>query len=232
MLLKKVSWIQILALLGAVGVPFFSILFFSYSSKEKFQWFFLFFIIAHSLERVWETFYTSKERRPFELHGDWTLIATTAAYIILCLLSSAESLLFWKRYSLAIGFLGIFLYVISFRLRWWGMKSLGKQWAVHAIGAQKVSKVRVVKVGPYKYIRHPIYLAIFLEVLSIPLIANSLIGFLFAAFFYIPLQYKRLLEEEKNNVRKMGEPYLAYMNETSAIFPTKRLFCKKVAHNK
>lgn len=101
------------------------------------------------------------------------------------------------------------------------MKTLGSQWAVHAVGAQKVSKVSIIKEGPYRYIRHPIYLAIFMEVLSIPLMANAFWGMLFSAFLYIPLQYKRLLEEEKNNVRKMGEAYLLFMRETSAIFPVK-----------
>ncbi len=229
MLSKKISWIQVLALLGSVGVPFFAVLFFIFSKKETFQWFFLFFIIVHSLERVWETFYTSKERRPFELHGDWTLIATTGAYIFLCLISAIECFLFRANYLLVLGLIGAMLYLASFRLRWWGMTALGSQWAVHAIGAQKVSKVRVIKIGPYKYIRHPIYLAIFLEVLSIPLIANSFIGLLFAAFFYIPLQYKRLLEEEKNNIRKMGEPYLTYMQETGSLFPCKWNFIKAIS---
>ena len=225
---KKISLIQVLALFGAVGVPALSGLLFILSEKNLQQICFLVFIVAHSVERVWETFYTSKERHPFELHGDWTLIATTIAYIFLCLLSSTECFLFKANYSLTFILIGLALYCLSFFLRWWGMKSLGSQWAVHAVGAQKVSKVSVIKVGPYKYIRHPIYLAIFLEVLSIPLMANAFWGFLFASLLYIPLQYTRLLEEEKNNVRKMGEPYLAYMKETNSLLPLKRLFNKAI----
>lgn len=224
---KKISWISLLALLGAIGVPFFSMVLFVFSGKSVLQLFFICFICFHSVERVWETFFTSKERHPFELHGDWTLIATTMAYIALCLLSSAECFLAKVVPSAFPVIFGALLYLMAFCLRWWGMRALGSQWAVHAVGVQKVRKVSIVKEGPYQYIRHPIYLAIFLEVLSIPLMASAFWGFLFAAFFYIPLQYKRLIEEEKNNIRKMGEAYLLYMRETSALIPLKRFFSKK-----
>ena len=215
-----------LALLGALGVPLFSVLFFVSSDRNNLQWFFILFICVHSVERVWETFFTSKERHPFQMHGDWTLIATTAAYIFLCLLSSAECFLFQTVHSSFPVILGIILYAMAFVLRWWGMRTLGSQWAVHAVGAQKVSKVSIIKHGPYQYIRHPIYLAIFLEVVSIPLMASAFWGVMFALCLYVPLQYKRLMEEEKNNIRKMGEAYLSYMQETSALYPVKRFFAK------
>lgn len=215
-----------LALFGAVGVPFFSACLFAFSVQDPLQWFFICFICIHSVERVWETFFTSKERHPFQMHGDWTLIATTAAYIFLCLLSSVECFLAKAGHSSFFVILGICLYLMAFGLRWWGMRTLGNQWAVHAVGAQKVSKVSIIKTGPYQYIRHPIYLAIFLEVLSIPLMANAFWGVMFSLFLYIPLQYKRLLEEEKNNIRKMGEAYLIYMRETSALVPLKRFFAQ------
>lgn len=229
---KKISWISLLALLGALGVPFFSVIFFIFSDKNVLQYFFVFFICFHSVERVWETFFTSKERHPFELHGDWTLIATTSAYIFLCLLSSAECFLAKGSHSFFLLIAGIIFYLMAFCLRWWGIKTLGSQWAVHAVGAQKVSKVSIIKTGPYQYIRHPIYLSIFLEVLSIPLMANALFGVLFSFFLYIPLQYKRLLEEEKNNIRKMGEAYLLYMQETDALVPVKRFCLQNKCHIK
>ncbi|MEI7751142.1 MAG: isoprenylcysteine carboxylmethyltransferase family protein [Candidatus Omnitrophota bacterium] len=223
---KKISWISLLAYFGAVGVPVLSVVLFAFSCKNYQQRFFIVFICFHSVERVWETFFTSKERHPFELHGDWTLIATTVAYIALCLLSSAECFIAQESPPVFPVILGVILFLMAFSLRWWGMRTLGNQWAVHAVGAQKVSKASIVKDGPYHYIRHPIYLAIFFEVLSIPLIANAFWGLLFAAFLYIPLQYKRLREEEKNNVRKMGEAYLHYMGETSSLIPIKRFFSR------
>jgi protein-S-isoprenylcysteine O-methyltransferase Ste14 len=220
---KKTSWIQALAFLGAVGVPFFAGIFFALSEKGTFRLFFLVFIVLHSFERVWKTFYTPKERRPCELHGDWTLIATTPAYIVLCFLSCAEGFIFRPALSLAITVIGVILYAVSFRLRWWGMKALGSQWAVHAIGAGKASKEGVIRLGPCRYIHHPICAAIFLEVLSIPLILNSILGFLFALCLYIPLQYTWLPGEERNHVRKVGESYVVCMNETRALFPWKAL---------
>jgi methyltransferase len=221
---KKISLIRILALWGVLGVPFFAYIFYMSSEKKTFETLFFIFFIFHSIERVWETFYTSREKRAFELHGDWTLVVTTIAYIILCLIVITDVFLFSCHKNVLISQIGFLTYLMAFVLRWWGIKSLGSQWAVHAVGVKKIASVSVVKKGPYRYIRHPIYAAIFLEVASIPLMANSVMGILYALFFYIPLQYIRLLEEEKNNVRKMGNEYLNYVKQTNKIIPFKSIF--------
>jgi len=101
------------------------------------------------------------------------------------------------------------------------MKALGKQWAIHAVGAQKIKKVRLVKIGPYKYVRHPIYLGIVIEVVSIPLIANAYFSLAFAILINVPLQLIRLRLEERNSFRKFGDIYLRYKQEVSALFPVK-----------
>lgn len=111
------------------------------------------------------------------------------------------------------------------------MRSLGKQWAIHAVGARKIKKVRVIKVGAYKYMRHPIYLGIILEVLSLPMIASAFYSIGLAAFINVPLQYLRLLMEEKSSVRRFGDRYIQYMNEVSMLLPLKYLRNKWFSHD-
>jgi protein-S-isoprenylcysteine O-methyltransferase Ste14 len=134
-----------------------------------------------------------------------------------------EFYVYVKSYDYRIAAVGLLLYGMAFGIRRWGMKALGKQWAIHAVGAQKIKKVRLVKIGPYKYIRHPIYLGILLEVTSLALVANATAGLLFALLVNVPLQIIRAYFEEKTSYHRFGERYLQYKNEVSMIFPLKWL---------
>jgi len=218
---KHVTPIKAFVLLGNIGVPVSVAILFVSSLHAPQQIFFLVFMLFHAFERVWETFYTSKERKPFEFHGDWTLAMVTVAYLALCFITIFEFFLMPGTFRWSVSVLGLLLYFAAFRLRWWGMKSLGKQWAIHAVGAQKIKRVRLIRLGAYKYIRHPIYLGIMLEVLSIPLVANAAIALLMAVIVNVPMQILRLLEEEKSSARRLGEPYLKYAREVDMLLPIK-----------
>jgi len=77
------------------------------------------------------------------------------------------------------------------------MKSLGDQWSVHIIGTDKLAgKRRLVVAGPYRYIRHPVYLGIILEQICIPLIANLYYAAAVMALFTIPFQAMKAKMEE------------------------------------
>lgn len=227
----KITLLKACIIVGYIGVPLSTCALFYYSARDWGHIIFLIFMLCHSFERVWETFYTTKERRVNELHGDWTLAVVTLAYLVLCFLTIAETFIFVKRFRVCITILGLCLYVLAFLLRWWGMKALGKQWAIHAVGAQKIKKVRLIKIGPFKYVRHPIYLAIIIEVISIPTIANTPWCMLFAISINVPLQIVRLVLEEKSSIRRFGDKYLQYQQEVSQLLPIKymqhMLFSKK-----
>lgn len=206
--------------------PLLLIVLFFKSEKAHHQILFLLFMLFHAFERIWETFYTTKERHRLELHGDWTLGAVTGAQLALCLFVALE--FFTRRIAprMEIVILGLVLYGLAFRIRWWGMRSLGKQWAIHAVGVRKVRRVRLLRLGAYKYMRHPIYLAVILEVLSIPVIANTFYSFLFSCLVNVPLQYIRAVLEEKSSLRRFGSKYEKYRKEVGMFLPAKRFIGK------
>jgi len=220
-MLKRINWLKTFILLGKIGVPLTATVLFCLSDRGLTSIFIFSFWLFHAFERVWETFYTSHERKPFQFHGDWTLAVVTLAYLVLSFVILFEFYLLGKNFSVWISGLGLMLYAIAFRLRWWGMKSLGQQWAIHAVGAQKIKKVRVIRLGAFKYIRHPIYLGIMVEVVSLALIANATYALLFACLINIPLQVIRLREEEKSSVRRFGESYQTYQQEVDMLMPFK-----------
>ena len=227
---KRNKLVKVFIYLGRFGIPFAVAVLFFFSSREWYQIFFLVFMIAHCVERVWETFYTTKEHRPDEFHGDWTLAWATIAYIVMCFAVTFEFYFTVKRLNLYITAFGLLCYAFSMYMRWAGMRALGKQWAIHAIGAQKISKVRLIKIGVYKYVRHPIYLGIIFEVISIPIISNAFYSLAFVALINLPIQIARMKLEEINNIRKLGDKYKDYMTEVNALIPVKYLR-KKINSN-
>ena len=62
--------------------------------------------------------------------------------------------------------------VLSQGLRYWAIATLGRYWNVRVIvvpGAEAVER------GPYRFIRHPNYLAVILEIAALPLIHTAVI---------------------------------------------------------
>jgi methyltransferase len=69
-----------------------------------------------------------------------------------------------------IWWLWLAVFVLAQGLRYWAIQSLGRYWNTRIIivpGAKKIAS------GPYRYLRHPNYLAVALELLSLPLIFNA-----------------------------------------------------------
>lgn len=211
--------IRLFILLGSVGIPCSVLTLALLYPETPYRWIFATFVVLYSFERVWETFYTSKERKPHECHGDWTLAWVIVSYLVLCFLFIFEYFLVVKAVHFWVSGMGLLVYLAAFRLRWWGMKSLGTQWSIHAVGAIKLKQYRLLRVGAYKYIRHPIYLGIILEEISLPLIANAYYSLIFALVICVPLVMIRAFVEEKSSARKFGSEYQGYQKEVPMFIP-------------
>ena len=44
------------------------------------------FVVIAMVERIWETFFTPKDKNVLKFRGDWTLLATTSSYFIVSLI--------------------------------------------------------------------------------------------------------------------------------------------------
>jgi methyltransferase len=79
-------------------------------------------------------------------------------------------------------------------LRIWSIRSLGSAWNVR--GAVPHDFVPVES-GPYRYIRHPNYLAVILEFLAVPLIAGAWVSALLLSAVNAFVIADRIAEEER-----------------------------------
>ncbi len=62
------------------------------------------------------------------------------------------------------------LFLISQTMRVWALLSLGRYWNTKII---VLPNTRIVKKGPYKYLRHPNYVIVVVEILLVPLLFQA-----------------------------------------------------------
>lgn len=76
-----------------------------------------------------------------------------------------------------------------------------------------------IKEGPYKFVRHPIYLGLFMIWLGASLIFFNWIGFVSAFAVLLPLLYHRAKIEEENLINTFGIDYQNHISSTGLMFP-------------
>ena len=72
------------------------------------------------------------------------------------------------------------LFIIAQGLRYWCMTSLGRLWNTRILVIP--DGVAICK-GPYRFLRHPNYLAVAIELISVPLIFDAVVTATLATFF-------------------------------------------------
>lgn len=78
-------------------------------------------------------------------------------------------------------------------LRWWSIHSLGPQWNVRAAVA---TDLRPVATGPYRWVRHPNYLAVILEFVALPMAGGAWISALGLSILDGAVLFDRIRAEE------------------------------------
>src|SRR3990172_2071685 len=87
----------------------------------------------------------------------------------------------------------VVLFVGAQVLRYWAIKSLGVYWNTKIL---VLPNHRLVNTGPYKYLRHPNYIAVIIEIAVIPLIFSCYItSALFCSINLILLMRRIKIEE-------------------------------------
>jgi len=77
----------------------------------------------------------------------------------------------------------------------------------------------LVRSGPYHYIRHPGYLALFLFLFGLGLAFSATFGLILLFLFFIPAMLYRIVKEEELMLAELGKDYIYYMNSTKKLIP-------------
>jgi protein-S-isoprenylcysteine O-methyltransferase Ste14 len=121
------------------------------------------------------------------------------------------------RYSVIIGglLIGAGIWVIVYSLRF--LKTF--RWMGHNVFGVSSEKDGLVQEGIYKYIRHPTYLGAILIFYGIFFIIPWVIILIGVVSFHIYIVLIHSKVEEKELIRRFGDAYLEYMNQTSGFVP-------------
>ncbi len=176
------------------------------------------------LQRLIESYLPNWRKIPGRKSARWTWLAFSVTYPLLIIGSISEYFLLRKEINLWISAIGIIIVVGRIWLKWWAMLTLGKYWSVQ-IEIRETHKL--IRNGPYRYLRHPAYLSNLLEYLGIPLIANAYFTLIGVLLVYLPLNLLRLHLEEKELLDKFGSEYENYQKEIWALVPFKWYFKSK-----
>lgn len=95
------------------------------------------------------------------------MVALHTGLLACCLL---EPVLADRPFLPALGWPMLALAAGSQALRWWCITTLGPYWNTRVI---VVPGARLVGVGPYRFLRHPNYLAVVVEVAALPLVHSA-----------------------------------------------------------
>jgi protein-S-isoprenylcysteine O-methyltransferase Ste14 len=129
-------------------------------------------------------------------------------------LMPADNLAQW-----AISLAAITLAFVSVLLAVAAIRTLGKQWSLMA---RVVEGHLLVRAGPYRIVRHPIYLAMMGLLVATGIAFGTLLGIGLALGLYLWGTWMRVRFEERLLLAKFGDSYAQYAQEVPAILPAPR----------
>ncbi|HZI79112.1 MAG TPA: isoprenylcysteine carboxylmethyltransferase family protein [Vicinamibacterales bacterium] len=100
--------------------------------------------------------------------------------------------------------------------RWWVIQTLGQHWNV---GVMDSTRQGVVDTGPYRWVRHPNYTAVFVELLALPLIHTAWITAVLGTVAHVFVLRARVAAEDR--VLLASADYAARMGGKPSFFPTR-----------
>ena len=112
--------------------------------------------------------------------------------------------------------LGWICAVSSFWIRSKAIAALGRFWSLHI---EIRENHEFVQSGPFRFVRHPAYFSMILELAALALICGAIWTLLLVPIFFIPALYLRIRLEEAALIEKFGPAYVEYRRNTPALFP-------------
>lgn len=125
-----------------------------------------------------------------------------------------------------IQWLGIITALVPIFFLIWVHQHLDKQWSL-ALEIREDHKL--ITSGPYRYVRHPMYLGIFVYTFGLMMISLDLLVMLFFAFSIL-VNYLRIPREEQMLIDEFGDEYLDYMKRSGRLLPRFARAAKSYVH--
>lgn len=156
-------------------------------------------VVAVGLFRVIELGISQRRRRGLRARGaapvpEKNFLAMVLLHAGILCGSIAEA---WVAARPVIPWLAAFALALVFGasvLRWWVIATLGPHWNVRIMASLSLG---VVTGGPYRFVRHPNYVAVFVELLALPLVHGAYLTAVLGAAAHVWVLAQRIRAEEE-----------------------------------
>ena len=145
-----------------------------------------------------------------EPHFKWIVIAHTGVLLGAAL----EVVLLHRPFLSLLGATMLALFFASNLMRLWVVRALGDLWSVEVMDSTRIG---VVTTGPFRFVRHPNYTGVILEMISLPLIHTAWITALLTFAGYSMALSRRIRAEE--TVLMANPEYRAAMGHKPRFLP-------------
>jgi methyltransferase len=93
-----------------------------------------------------------------------------------------------------LGFPALLCFLAANALRYWAIRSLATHWNTQVVDSTTLGTVAA---GPYRWVRHPNYTAVFIELAALPLVHTAFLTAALATALHIPVLAARIRKEEE-----------------------------------
>lgn len=108
------------------------------------------------------------------------------------------------------------VFVCGVFLRWYSIIHLGRYFTTQVA---ILSGHELVESGPFRYLRHPSYTGVLLQLLAIGIRSENIVALAALMLPNIPMFLYRIRIEEAALTSALGEPYVEYMKRTKRLVP-------------
>lgn len=174
--------------------------------------------VTACVERMWSMYLRQGLGRACSGAGrDWTAIAVGYSYALTLGGAIVEFMVrgaFPRVGTLATG---AGLYLAGVALRYWAFHALRHQWNVDV--SDTGGPRHLVRQGPYRFLRHPLYLGACLEIAGLPMFLGAWGALLFGTLVFMPFEVARAQYEEQFLRALFGADYRQYEAEVWGFLP-------------
>lgn len=156
-------------------------------------------LLIVALLRLYELQISRRHQREMVAHGAEKVADPRFRWMVAlhtCVLIGAalEVVLLRRPFYPVFGAICFAIFLAANVVRWWVIRTLGEHWNVQVMNSTGMG---VVTTGPFRYVRHPNYAAVFVEMLALPLIHCAWITAFVGSAAHIVVLSQRLTTEER-----------------------------------
>ena len=160
---------------------------------------FLGLLVAVGIARLLEMRLSRRHQRALARAGK--LVEPEPGFPIMVALHSAilvgaavEVVVGHRRFIPAIGIPAGVIFLAANGLRWWVIRTMAGHWNVRVVDSVPLG---VVSTGPFTWVRHPNYVAVFVELVALPLIHGAYVTAVLGALAHLAVLARRIALEER-----------------------------------